>query len=121
MQSAAAPFTASPISKRPSQITWRIIMPLHPPSSGPPSRRYPQKSRQGATSVRVSTLGAERTGEPIIERATIRPFILISALLVFAYPAVAQNWQEYSYPDYSFRATFPAHPHIEPPTDSVTA
>jgi hypothetical protein len=28
-------------------------------------------------------------------------------------PAVAQNWQEYSYPDYSFRVVFPADPQIE--------
>jgi hypothetical protein len=28
-------------------------------------------------------------------------------------PAVAQNWQEYSYPDYSFRVAFPADPQIE--------
>jgi hypothetical protein len=67
-----------------------------------------------------SSLGAERTGEPIIERATLRPFILISALLVFASPAVAQNWQEYSYPDYSFRVTFPADPQIEATTYRVT-
>ena len=32
---------------------------------------------------------------------------------VFAGPVAAQNWQEYSYPDYSFRVTFPADPHIE--------
>ncbi len=50
----------------------------------------------------------------------MRPFILISALLVFAYPAVAQNWQEYSYPDYSFRVTFPADPQIEATTYRVT-
>ena len=43
----------------------------------------------------------------------MRSFILIPALLVFASPVVAQNWQEYSYPDYSFRITFPAAPQIE--------
>jgi hypothetical protein len=43
----------------------------------------------------------------------MRPFVLLSALLVFASAAVAQNWQEYSYPDYSFRVTFPADPQIE--------
>ena len=50
----------------------------------------------------------------------MRPFILISALLVFARPAVAQNWQEYSYPDHSFRVTFPADPQIEVTTYRVT-
>jgi hypothetical protein len=49
----------------------------------------------------------------------MRPFILISALLVFAFPAVAQNWQEYSYPDHSFRVTFPADPQIEVTTYRV--
>jgi hypothetical protein len=67
-----------------------------------------------------SSLGAERTGEPIMERATLRPFILISALLVFASPAVAQSWQEYSYPDHSFTATFPVAPQIEATTYRVT-
>jgi hypothetical protein len=55
-----------------------------------------------------------------MERATLRPFILISALLVFASPAVAQSWQEYSYPDHSFTATFPADPQIEATTYRVT-
>jgi hypothetical protein len=50
----------------------------------------------------------------------MRPFILISALLVFARPAVAQNWQEYSYPDHSFGVTFPAGPQIEVTTYRVT-
>jgi hypothetical protein len=49
----------------------------------------------------------------------MRPFILISTLLVFASPVVAQNWQEYSYPKYSFRVTFPAEPQIEATTYRV--
>lgn len=60
--------------------------------------------------------------EPILsmERVTMRPFILISAALVVASPAVAHNWQEYSYPDYSFSVTFPADPQIETTTYRVT-
>jgi len=50
----------------------------------------------------------------------MRPLILISALLVFASPAVAHDWQEYSYPDHSFRVTFPAAPQIEATTYRVT-
>ena len=50
----------------------------------------------------------------------MRPFFLISALLIFGSPAVAQNWQEYSYPDYSFRVTFPAKPQVEATTYRVT-
>jgi hypothetical protein len=34
-------------------------------------------------------------------------------------PAAAQNWQEYSYPDFSFRVTFPADPQIETTTYQV--
>jgi hypothetical protein len=53
-------------------------------------------------------------------RIVVRSMVLISALLVFASPAVAQNWQDYSYPDSSFRATFPADPQIEATTYGVT-
>jgi hypothetical protein len=34
-------------------------------------------------------------------------------------PAAAQNWQEYSYPDYYFRIAFPADPQIETTTYPV--
>ena len=47
-------------------------------------------------------------------------------LLAFAFaafvaggPAVAQNWQEYSYPAYSFTVAFPADPQIEATTYQV--
>lgn len=47
-------------------------------------------------------------------------------LLAFAFaafvaggPAVAQNWQEYSYPAYSFTVAFPADPRIEATTYQV--
>ena len=49
----------------------------------------------------------------------MRPFVIISVLLVFAGPAAAQGWQEYSYPDYSFRVSFPAAPQIEATTFEV--
>jgi hypothetical protein len=50
----------------------------------------------------------------------MRRSILISTLLIFNSPAVAQNWQEYSYPDYSFRVTFPADPQVETTTYRLT-
>jgi hypothetical protein len=42
-------------------------------------------------------------------------FILAAFLAAFlvSSPAVAQNWQEYSYPDYAFTVAFPANPKIE--------
>ena len=43
----------------------------------------------------------------------MRPTLLIPALLVFTVPAGAQSWQEYSYPDYSLRISFPADPQSE--------
>jgi hypothetical protein len=43
----------------------------------------------------------------------MRPFILFSAAFIFASPAAAQGWQEYSYPDYSFAVSFPADPRVE--------
>jgi hypothetical protein len=50
----------------------------------------------------------------------MRYSIIIPALFVFASPAAAQSWQEYSYPDYSFSISFPAAPHIETTTVKVT-
>jgi hypothetical protein len=41
------------------------------------------------------------------------------AVFVGGGPAAAQNWQEYSYPDFSFRVTFPADPQIETTTYQV--
>jgi len=40
------------------------------------------------------------------------PFIL-AAFVAFSAPAIAQSWEEYSYPDYAFTVTFPADPKIE--------
>jgi hypothetical protein len=50
----------------------------------------------------------------------MRLLILVPALFVLACPAAAQSWQEYSYPDYSFRVTFPATPQVETTTYQVT-
>jgi hypothetical protein len=50
----------------------------------------------------------------------MRPTLLIPALLVFTVPAGAQSWQEYSYPDYSFRISFPADPQSEATAYRVT-
>jgi hypothetical protein len=38
---------------------------------------------------------------------------------VISGPTAAQNWQEYSYPDYAFTVTFPADPKIETMTYEV--
>jgi len=60
-------------------------------------------------------------GESIrVERATMQLFILlIFAALVFSGPAAAQNWQEYGYPDYAFKVSFPDDPRIETTTYQV--
>jgi len=50
---------------------------------------------------------------PVERRLTIRLIALILAALVISGPTTAQNWQEYSYPDYGFTVTFPADPKIE--------
>jgi hypothetical protein len=59
--------------------------------------------------------------EPIlpVERTTMRLSILIPALLVFAAPAAAENWQEYRYPDQSFAIAFPGDPQAEMTTYQV--
>jgi hypothetical protein len=59
----------------------------------------------------------------------MRPFIFVPApavfaapffgALVFGAPAMAQSWQEYSYPDQSFNVSFPAAPRIETTTFKV--
>jgi hypothetical protein len=61
--------------------------------------------------------------EPIlpVERTTMRLSILIPAVLVFAAPAVAENWQEYRYPDQFFAVAFPGDPQTEATTYQVAA
>ena len=39
--------------------------------------------------------------------------LILAAFAISGRPAAAQNWQEYSYPDYAFTVTFPADPKIE--------
>ena len=43
----------------------------------------------------------------------MRLIVFTLAAFVVVGPAVAQNWQEYSYPAYSFTVAFPADPQIE--------
>src|SRR5260370_4807471 len=54
-------------------------------------------------------------GNPIM-----RPIVFILAAFVCGGPAVAQNWQEYSYPDQFFAAAFPADPQMETTTYQVS-
>jgi hypothetical protein len=49
----------------------------------------------------------------------MRSIALILAAFVIISPAAAQNWQEYSYPEYLFAVTFPADPKIETTTHEV--
>src|SRR5580704_9036396 len=49
----------------------------------------------------------------------MRRIVFIIAVSVFAGSAAAQNWQEYSYPDYSFKVSFPADPQLEATTYRV--
>jgi hypothetical protein len=41
------------------------------------------------------------------------PLVLLTLALVACGPAAAQDWQEYSYPDYSITVVFPAEPQVE--------
>jgi hypothetical protein len=52
--------------------------------------------------------------------AKMRLIAFTLAVFVVVGPAAAQNWQEYSYPDYSFRVSFPADPQVESTTYQVT-
>jgi len=49
----------------------------------------------------------------------MRLFVFALAAFAASGPAAAQNWQEYSYPDYSFTIAFPADPQIKTATYSV--
>ena len=49
----------------------------------------------------------------------MRLIALMLAAFAISGPAAAQNWQEYSYPDYAFTVTFPADPKIESTTHEV--
>ena len=42
------------------------------------------------------------------------PFIL--AAFAFSAPALAQSWEEYSYPEYAISVAFPTNPKIETTT-----
>jgi hypothetical protein len=50
----------------------------------------------------------------------MRLFLLVPVIFAVAGPAAAESWQEYSYPDYSFRVSFPAEPQIEATTYRIT-
>jgi hypothetical protein len=51
---------------------------------------------------------------------TIVRVMFIPVMFAVTGPAAAQSWQEYSYPDYSFRVSFPADPQIETATYQIT-
>ena len=46
----------------------------------------------------------------------MRMIILVLAAAAISSPAAAQNWQEYSYPEYAFTVAFPANPQVETTT-----
>ena len=47
-------------------------------------------------------------------------FVLVPVIFAVAGPAAAESWREYSYPDYSFRVSFPVEPQIEVTTYRIT-
>jgi hypothetical protein len=49
----------------------------------------------------------------------MRSIPLILAAFAFSPPAVAQSWEEYSYPEYAFSVVFPENPKIETTTYEV--
>jgi hypothetical protein len=78
-------------------------------------------ARQARAISRTLNVCNAKGAKPIlpVEHVTMRLYILVPAVFVFTAPAVAQNWQEYSYPDYAFRVTFPDVPQIETMTYQV--
>jgi hypothetical protein len=49
----------------------------------------------------------------------MRSIALILAAVAFSAPAVAQSWEEYSYPEYAISVGFPASPQIETTTYQI--
>jgi hypothetical protein len=49
----------------------------------------------------------------------MRSIAFVLATFVATAPAAAQNWKEYSYPDYSFTVAFPSDPRVEMTTYQV--
>jgi hypothetical protein len=49
----------------------------------------------------------------------MRSIPLILAALAFSAPAVAQSWEEYTYPEYAISVAFPASPQIETTTYEI--
>jgi hypothetical protein len=49
----------------------------------------------------------------------MRSIPLILAAFAFSAPAVAQSWEEYSYPEYAISVAFPASPQIETTTYQI--
>jgi hypothetical protein len=56
---------------------------------------------------------------PVLEGSKMRFIAFALAALFATGPAAAEEWQEYSYPDYSFAVAFPAEPKIETTTYQV--
>ena len=49
----------------------------------------------------------------------MRSTAIILAVFILGSPAVAQSWEQYSYPDYAFSVDFPAKPLVENSTNQV--
>ena len=49
----------------------------------------------------------------------MRPIAFVLATFVASAPAVAQGWEEYSYPDYAFSVAFPANPQVDTTTYQI--
>jgi hypothetical protein len=53
------------------------------------------------------------------EETKMRSILFILAAFAFNAPAVAQSWEEYSYPEYAISVAFPASPQIETTTYQI--
>jgi hypothetical protein len=53
------------------------------------------------------------------EEPKMRSIPLILAAFAFSAPAVAQSWEEYTYPEYAISVAFPASPKIESTTYQI--
>src|SRR3984893_19478402 len=72
---------------------------------------------------RVDASGDSHSENPNVsvrkEEPKMRSLPFILAAFAFSAPAVAQSWEEYSYPEYAISVAFPAIPQIETTTYQI--
>jgi hypothetical protein len=65
---------------------------------------------------RSKEVGELKDHPTLREEPNMRLVAVVAAAFIAGSPAVAEEWQEYAYPDYAFTVRFPASPRVETTT-----